>query len=174
MRALLAALLLVACGDSSDPVLLDGPPMADASYDTSRCLIQGFYGALGAKSGSSSQGPTTSSIVLDAGPPRDNFFLKLNTGKGAFAGGLANGTYTLAGADLDFSNCGICINIVADIGMMGPSKFYFATAGMITLTSTQPPIGSISNVTFTEVTSGGAVVPMGCTARIDSMSFTTP
>ncbi|MBA3463479.1 MAG: hypothetical protein H0T46_26220 [Deltaproteobacteria bacterium] len=91
-----------------------------------------------------------------------------------FTGGLATGTYTLSGADLDFNACGACINIVADIGMTGPSKFYFATAGMITLTSTQPPAGSISNVTFAEVTSGGALVPMGCTARIDSMSFTTP
>ncbi len=49
MRCILFVALLAACGDSGDPVLLDGPPMADASYDTSRCLIQGFYGALGAK-----------------------------------------------------------------------------------------------------------------------------
>ena len=174
MRCALALVVLAACGDSGDPQLIDAPPLADAPYDTSRCLIQGFYGALGAKSGTTAQGPSTSTIVLDAGPPRDSFFLKLNAGKGVFSGGLAPGSYTLSGADLDFNACGACVNIVADIGMMGPSKFYFATAGMLVLTSTQPPVGSISSVTFAEVTSGGAVVPMGCTARIDSMSFTTP
>jgi hypothetical protein len=174
MRCVLLVCLLAACGDSSDPVLLDAPATADAPYDTTKCLILGFYGALGAKTGTTSQGPTTSTIVLDPGPPRDSFFLKLNAGKGVFAGGLQTGTFTLAGADLGFTTCGACINIVADISSTGPAKFYFATGGMLTLTSTQPPAGSIAGVTFTEVTSGGAVVPMGCTARIDSMSFTTP
>ena len=55
----------------------------------------------------------------------------------------------------------------------GPSKFYFATGGTLTLSATQPPAGSLANVTFHEVTSGGAMVPGGCTARIDSMAFTT-
>src|SRR4051812_8276751 len=98
--ALLAAVLIAACGDSSDPLPVDAAATADAPYDTAKCLIIGFYGNLGAKTGTTSQGVTTSTIVLDAGPPRDSFFLKLNTGKGVFTGGLANGTYTLAGADL--------------------------------------------------------------------------
>jgi len=174
MRRVLLASLLAACGDSSAPMLIDGPAGVDAPYDTSKCLIQGFYGNLGAKSGTTSLGPTTSTIVLDPGPPRDSFLLKLNPNKGVFANGLMTGTFTLAGDDLGFNTCGACLNIVADIGNTGPAKFYFATAGMLTLTSTQPPAGSITNVTFAEVTSGGAMVPMGCTAKIDSMMFTTP
>jgi hypothetical protein len=169
--------LLSACGGGSgDPVPIDAPPMPDAPYDTARCLIQGLYGDLGAKTGGQTTmtGPATTTIVLDPGPPRDSFFLKLNTGKGVFTGGLANGTYTLAGADLGFSTCGACINIVADIGTMGPTKFYFATSGTLTLTSTQRPAGSVQNVTFEEVTASGAVVAGGCTARIDAMTFTTP
>ena len=160
------------------PTLTDGAltdtPTADAPYDTTTCLIQGFYGALAPLVGTTSQGPTTSTIVLDPGPPRDSFFLKLNTGKGVFTAGLAIGTYPLTGAELTSTTCGACVNIIADIvSGQGPSKFYFATGGTLTLSATQPPAGSLANVTFHEVTSGGAMVPGGCTARIDSMAFTT-
>ncbi len=173
MRAVLLAVLLAACGDSDPAVPVDSAATADAPYDVATCKILGFYGDLGAKTGTTSLGVTTSTIVLDPGPPRDSFLLKLNSGKGAFSGGLANGTYTLAGAELDFSNCGACLNIVADIGTTGPTKFYFATAGTLTLTATQPPAGSLQGVTFHEVTSGGATVTGGCVARIDRMTFST-
>jgi hypothetical protein len=166
----LLALLLAACSDDAQ-TLIDAPPAVDAPYDTARCLITGHYGALGTKSGTSTLGPTTLSIVLDGGPPRDTFFIKLTAGKGVFTGGLANGTYPLAGADLDFNNCGLCVNIIADVGMTGPSKFYFADAGTVTLTSTQPPAGSISNITFKEFTSGGTEVAGGCVASITSLTF---
>ena len=170
MRALLlSAVLLAACSDDAQQ-LIDAST-TDAPYDIARCLITGHYGALGTKSGTATLGPTSLSVVLDGGPPRDTFFIKLNTGKGVFTGGLANGTYPLAGADLEFNNCGLCVNIIADIGMMGPQKFYFADAGTVTLTGTQPPAGSLSNVTFKEYTSAGAIVPGGCVASITSLTF---
>jgi hypothetical protein len=176
MRAiLLAALFTAACSDDPQQ-LIDAAPV-DAAYDTARCLITGHYGALGTKSGMTTQGPTTSTIVLDGGPPRDTFFLKLNMGKGVFAAGpLTTGTYSLAGADLDFNNCGLCVNIIADIvSMQGPTKFYFADAGTVTLTGTgsgtTPPAGTLSNVTFKEYTAGGTVVAGGCVASITSMTF---
>ena len=171
MRSIaLAAFLLAACSD--DPQQLVDASSTDAPYDTARCLITGHYGALGTKTGSAMQGSTTSTIVLDGGPPRDSFFLKLNMGKGVFTAGLANGTYPLAGADLDFNNCGLCVNIIADIvSMQGPSKFYFADGGTVSLTGTSPPAGTLSNVTFKEVTSGGAPVSGGCVASIASMTF---
>jgi len=169
-RALLALVILAAC--SSDPNVqpVDAAAGLDA-YDTARCLITGHYGNLGATTGTPTLGPTTLSVVLDPGPPRDTFFLKLNDGNGVFAGGLANGTYPLTGAELDFNNCGVCVNIIADIGMQGPTKFYFATAGSVTLTGTSPPAGTLSDVTLTEVTSTGTPVPSGCTASITAMSF---
>jgi len=160
---------LVACSD--DPQQLIDAASVDAAYDTARCLITGHYGALGAQSGTSPLGPTTLSIVLDGGPPRDTFFIKLNSGKGVFTGGLANGTYMLAGADLDFNNCGLCVNIIADVGAAGPTKFYFADAGTVTLTGTSPPAGTLSNVTFKEYTAAGAPVANGCVASITSMTF---
>jgi hypothetical protein len=171
--AWIALVLLVACGDSGGAVVVDAPPMPDAPYDTARCLIQGYYGDLGAKLGTTSQGVTTSTIVVDPGPPRDVVFLKLNAGKGVFAAGLANGTFPLTGAELGNTTCGACVNIVADITNTGPTKFYFATGGSVTLTATSPPAGTFTNVTFQEVTSGGAMVPGGCDAKITSMSFTT-
>lgn len=166
----LAAVLLGACSDDPQQQLVDAST-TDAPYDTARCLITGHYGALGTKTGMPTLGPTTLSVVLDGGPPRDTFFLKLTAGKGVFSGGLANGSFPLAGADLDFTNCGLCVNIIADIGAMGPTKFYFADAGTVTLTSTSPPAGMLSNVTFKEVTSGGAPVFGGCVASITSLTF---
>jgi len=174
-RSCLLALALAACSDSgTESPAIDAPVTADSSNAdaSSGCLVSTNYGALGAKTGTTAQGPTTLTITLDAGPPRDTFFLKLNTGKGVFAGGLANGTYTLSGADLDFNNCGLCVNVIGDIvAGQGPSQFFFATAGSVTLTSTSPPAGSLSNVTFTEVTLSGAPVDGGCTSSIASMTF---
>ena len=174
MRIALVVVLLAACGDDGPVMLIDAAPGVDAPYDTTRCLIQGFYGALGPKAGTTSQGPTTSTITIDQGPPRDSFFLKLNAGKGVFAGGLAAGTFPIAGAELSLSTCGACINLIADIVTgQGPTKFYFATGGSLTLTATSPPAGSISAVTFQETDAGGQMIAGGCIARIDSMTFTT-
>jgi hypothetical protein len=136
-------------------------------------LITGDYGDLGAKTGTTSQGPTTMTITLDAGPPKDSFFLKLNAGKGAFASGLANGTFPISGADASYINCGLCTNIIADISpTTGPAKFYFADGGTVTLTSTSPPAGTLANVHLFEVNfMTGAAVPDGCTATIKAMAF---
>lgn len=174
MRIALLVVLLAACGGDGPVMLIDASPGIDAPYDTTRCLIQGFYGALGAKTGTTSQGPTTSTITIDPGPPRDSFFLKLNAGKGVFAAGLATGTYPIAGAELSQSTCGACVNLIADIVTgQGPTKFYFATGGSLTLNTTSPPAGSISAVTFDEVDVSGKMIAGGCIARMDSMTFTT-
>ncbi|MDB4961044.1 MAG: hypothetical protein JWP01_1043 [Myxococcales bacterium] len=167
MRSLaLAALILAACGGDDSSQLIDAPS-ADAAYDVTRCLITGNYGALGTKTGTAGNvmGNPTLTITLEPGPPRDTFFLKLAMAR-------TPGTYTLAGVDLDFTSCTLCVNVIADIvSMVGPTKFYFADAGTVTLTSTNPPAGSLQNVTFHEVTSSGATVPNGCVASITSMAF---
>ena len=93
-------LVLAASGGGSSP------PPPDAPYDTARCLIAGHYGDLGAKTGTTSQGPSTLTVVLDPGPPRDSFFIKLNTGVGVFKDGLKTGTFTIAGNELDPGGCG--------------------------------------------------------------------
>jgi hypothetical protein len=156
----------------------DAAKLADA-YDTARCLIEGDYGALGTVAGvaGSNAGATTITVVLDPGPPgKDDFFMKLVPGKGVFAGGVAAGTYTLAGVDTNFINCGLCTNLIADIiPASGPSKFYFTDSGTVTLTSVTPPIaGSAQNLHFVETDLNGTPVAGGCTASIASVSFSTP
>ena len=177
MRAA-ALLVLAACGGSSDAI--DAAVAADA-YDTATCLIQGHYGALGSltgTAGTTGTGATTITVTLDPGPPgKDDFFIKLVGGKGVFAGGVAAGTYPIGGADANFLNCGLCVNLIADIKPgTGPSKFYFAASGMVTLTTVAPPImGSAMTLHFDEIdiTTGNKIVG-GCTASIDSVTFSTP
>jgi len=163
--------VVAACGGGGS----DNPPAVDAKIfldaPPPNCLVMANYGDLGTKMGTTSLGPTTATIVLDANPPRDSFFLKLVAGKGVFAGGLANGTYTLAGAELMQGNCGVCVNMLADIGNQGPTKFYFATGGTVTLTATSPPAGSLANVTLHETDSGGTALNTGCTTQITAMQF---
>src|SRR5262245_44900573 len=122
MRVSLALLALTACSESAST-----PTDADA-YDTARCLIKGSYGDLGALTGSAGMmGGISMTATLDPGPPRDTFYIKMVSGKGVFTGGVGPGTYSIAGADASFVNCGLCVHIIADIvSGVGPTKFYFA------------------------------------------------
>jgi hypothetical protein len=166
---------LGACGDESSPSTPDaaGGGSADAA-NPSACLIKGDYGAAGSISGTASMGASSLSATLEAGPPRDVFFVKLNTGKGAFAFGLTPGTYQITGADAGYTTCGLCVHIIADlVAGQGPSKFYFADSGSVTLTSTGPVNGSATNLHFNEIDSTtGAVIP-GCEATMASITFAT-
>jgi hypothetical protein len=170
----LATSLWTACSDggSSAP----GPDAA-VDADVAACRVRGSYAALGAVTatvGANAAGNPTLSITLEAGPPRDVFFFKLVSGAGAFAGGLRTGTFAISGADAGFQSCGLCVNIVADIvAGQGPTKFYQASAGEVTLTSVAPPYaGSVKNLVFGEVDGNGSPIP-GCTSAIASASFTS-
>ena len=169
---------LTACSDSPSSVTLDAPGATPDAYDTVSCLIKGDYGALGSLTGTRAMTATatTATMTLDAGPPRDTFFVKLEPNRGVFAGGVAPGTYTISGVDAGFSTCGLCVHIVADIvSGQGPTKFYFADTGSVTLTSTTTPVsGSAQNIHLREVDiNSGQFVTNGCTATIDSVTFTT-
>lgn len=174
MRPALVLLLAAACSDSSEATV-DAPPANADAYDTARCLIKGDYGAVGAVTGTATMGANTLSATLDPGPPRDSLFVKLVAGKGVFAGGLAAGTYTISGVDAGYTTCGLCVHIIADIVTgSGPSKFYFADSGSVTLTGTGPVAGSASNLHFTAVDiNSGAKIADGCDATIASISFST-
>jgi hypothetical protein len=176
MRALAIALVLAACSDAPSSTA-DAPPAVDA-YDVARCLIKGNFGALGALTGTAAttMGAPTLTVTLDPGPPgRDAFFIKLVTGKGVFASGLAAGSYNISGADANYNNCGLCVHIIADIvPMVGPSKFYFADIGMVTLTSTNPIAGMAANLILSEVDiNSGQKVAGGCQAMIESIAFSS-
>lgn len=171
MRRMLL-LFAVACSDSSSTTV-DAPGGMPDAYDSARCLIKGDYGAVGSLTGSATMGANTLSATLDAGPPRDSFFLKLTAGKGVFAGGVAPGTYTISGVDAGYLTCGLCVHIIADIvASSGPSKFYFADSGTVTLTATAPIAGSATNLHFTAVDiNSGAKIADGCDATMASIMF---
>lgn len=166
--------LAAACSTDPPPLLLaDADPQA-------RCLIPASYGALGTRTGSPDvTTANTLSVALDPGPPKDDFFVKLVAGKGAFTGAAPKtGTFDLTGADASFTNCGLCIDLVADITTTGPTKFYYADAGMVTLTSADATgatpskiAGSAQNLHFVETNLDGTPVPSGCTATIASITF---
>jgi hypothetical protein len=172
-------LALVACGGGSSDTV--DAPAPDSGYDTAKCLIKGLYGDLGTVTGvagTSTDGSKTITVNLDPGPPgKDDFFLKLTAGKGVFAGGLAPGTFTITGPDGNFLTCGLCTNLIADIKpTTGPTKFYFADSGTVTLSSVAAPFsGSAQNLLFFEIDiMTGNKVPGGCMAKIDAVTFSTP
>ncbi|MEZ4362077.1 MAG: hypothetical protein R3B48_17955 [Kofleriaceae bacterium] len=170
----LALVALTASGCSEDAA--SGTPDAPVD-DVATCKVKGNYAALGALTGTvgaNGAGDPTLSITLDPGPPRDVFFFKLVSGAGVFAGGLKAGTFSISGADGGFNTCGLCVNLIADIvAGQGPTKFYQATAGEVTLTSvTAPYTGSVKDLVFGEVTANGTPVP-GCASAIASASFSS-
>lgn len=182
MRTCLLLLVIAACGGDDAMTTPDAPSGGPDADDSERCLVKGNFGALGSVTGTagSAQGATTITVTIDPGTPptnaRDTFFIRLVPNQGVFAGGLAPGTYTIAGAEASYNDCGLCVHIIADIVMgQGPSKFYFADAGTVTLTSTTPPImGSAMDLHFAEIDIGtGETVPGGCEATIDSIMFAT-
>lgn len=171
-RWLISILFVAACGGDDSSSTPDAPGSTPDAYDTARCLIKGDFGAIGSVTGTATMGVNTLSATIDAGPPRDTFFIKLVTGKGVFASGLAAGTYTISGVDAGYLTCGLCVHIIADIGSGGPGKFYFADSGSVTLAATGPVMGSAQNLHLAEVDiNSGAKVPGGCEATIDSISF---
>jgi hypothetical protein len=171
-RSLLACALAMVAGACSDgsPVLLDAAPDATDA----RCLIPGSYGALGTKTGTpDSPAPNSLTVVLEPGPPRDVFYIQLVAGNGVFSGGLAAGSFAIAGADASFDGCGLCVNVIADIvAGQGPSKFYFAQSGMVTITSTNAVAGSAQDLRLVEVdVFTGAPVAGGCATTVTSIAF---
>ncbi|MEO8549137.1 MAG: hypothetical protein ABI678_04170 [Kofleriaceae bacterium] len=172
------ALLLVvaACSSPSDPVITHDSAMVDADL-AAHCLIKGNYGALGAitgTAGTAQSGDTTLTFVLaNDASGKDDLFFRLAAGKGVFAGGVAAGTYTIAGADASYPSCGLCTNLIADITSSGPAKFYFAATGTVTLdTVTAPITGNAANLHFTEIDIATGMTSSDCVADIASVSFT--
>lgn len=167
--ALLVSALAVAAACTDD----DGGP----EQDEATCKVPGGHGALGAVTATASangNGDPLLAITLAAGPPRDVLQLRLVAGAGAFTGGIKTGTFSISGADASFTGCGLCVAIIADIvAGVGPTKFYQATSGTVTLTSaTSPYAGTVKDLSFGEVTIDGTPVP-GCKTEVASASFTS-
>jgi len=167
MRFALAALILIACSSDPPPAAPDAPAQPDAP--PANCLVEPSYtlGAITGEANTAMGGAITGTFTINAGPPRDTFFVKLS--------GITPGTYTIQGNDADFNACTLCVNIIADIvAGQGPTKFYQAQAGTITLdtTSATSVTGSATNLTFREVSLGTGSVVGTCATTVASVAFT--
>jgi hypothetical protein len=171
LSAFAAFAILAGCADDEE----DG---GDPMQDEATCKVPSSFAALGSVTGNAStnaSGDPTIAITIAAGPPRDVLQLRLTPNVGAFAGGgIKTGTFTIGGVDASFNGCGLCVTVIADIvAGVGPTKFYQATSGTVTLTSaTRPYAGTVADLSFGEVTIDGTPVP-GCKTQIASASFTS-
>ena len=174
MRSVLVVVAVVGCSSSDSHVLFDAPSAPDADQ-TATCLVKGSYDTLPGLAGAagSAQGATTLTFVLDPGPPgKDDLFFRLVPNKGVFSAGLAPGTYTIGGADASYATCGLCTNLIADITSQGPSKFYYASSGTVTLDTVTPPItGGAKNLVFTEIDISTGMTNGPCVSHIPTVAF---
>jgi hypothetical protein len=157
--AMLALLVLAGCGDER------------ASHGDA-CQVRGEYGELGGVRGivNSSGGELVWAAMVDddSGVDVVRLSIQLVGGRGVFAGGLAPGRYSIAGAELDPRTCGACIRLRV-VGV----ECYFARAGTLDLGSTEVELtGQLTGAAFAPVDCATDQPIAGdCDSRIDSVSF---
>ncbi len=115
---------------------------------------------------------------LQAGSPFDELELDLYAGYGVFMNGFAPGTYQIAGDELQFATCGLCVFVNTDRDANGYVDDYFATGGTVTITSINGTLaGTVSNLTFEHVTlaqNESTPVGDGCVTALTGATFTAP
>jgi len=117
---------------------------------------------------------TTDDIItlqakLENATPGDIMTLELYANLGAFAandgGVIAPGTYAIAGDEVDYATCGVCVRLYTNATSSAYGDDYMPTSGLVTITQVGNAVGgafeaTVSNLTFRHV-------------RIDSMTFTS-
>lgn len=169
---MLGALALAAatgCGD--EQVALD----TDAACQRTACRVQDDYGSLGKLAGSAREGAASlvwsGGLDDECGAPGVDLSITLADGRGVFTGGVATGTYQLAGDELDPASCGACVRLVVD-----EATCYFATAGTLEVSSVTVDLaGSLQGAAFARVDCAtGAPEASSCRAALAAMSFSDP
>ncbi len=163
---LLALGAAAACDD--ERIALD----RDAACAATECRVAVDYGDIGGVGGAAED--IQESLVWfgmipdECGERVVELSIELVDGRGVFAGGLATGSYDIAGDELDPDTCGVCARLIVDDG-----KCFFATAGTLELTSTEIDlVGRLIGAAFGPVDClTDQVIPGACTSRIGSMSF---
>jgi len=101
--------------------------------------------------------------------------LDLWDGYGAFGQGAAGpGNFTIAGADADPAECGVCMYLFSNEA--GTERVFLATAGSVDVQSiTGTFVASGQNLEFEELDlATGALMDGGCGSRVGSVSFNAP
>jgi len=120
-------------------------------------------------------------LPLEPGSPRDELDIQLYNGLGVFPTGITPGTYALAGPDLDYASCGLCVLIYENIDAQTNYRgVYMATGGTVTLTSVDGNFaGSADHLTFEHVNIDANTListpdPDGCPSAVDNVTFYVP
>jgi hypothetical protein len=175
---------LVDCGGGDDPATPDANTN-NADANNASCLVNADLASptLAEQVGSYAGTPATPDFVdvigtVNADAMPDGFAVELYAGSGALAGGIVPGTYPLAGADLNYETCGVCVRLFTDFnGTQFTDAGYFATGGTVTITQVSPNfIGSVSNITMEHVevdatTFASTPHADGCTTSVTAASW---
>jgi len=146
------------------------PDAGTAAIQDNACGVASTLGDLGNLTGYAGaqlqQNSTTDRIRWVGSPTQatattatpDEVYIELWDKYGAFNGVAAHtGTFTLSGDDLDMNTCGICVLVLANVTNNNPTKWLFATAGTVNITTVgtntgQQTAATLTNASFTEIT----------------------
>jgi len=146
------------------------------------CIIGAQYGNLGPIDGFTQVDGLDSAIwagdLQVVSPYRGLLSIELYDGYTPFEAGIEPVTnHVLAGDDLNFATCGLCVRLVELDENEDATKYYMATAGTVTVTSVSGRItGSATGLTFQEVTieeDTGISSPVlgGCKSSVTGVQF---
>lgn len=173
---------------SNKPDMAMGP---DLAMGGGMCTAEPDYGALGSKKGSALEdmdGSGNQVFLWEA--PVDNQALptvlsvQLYGGAGAFKGSstVKTGTYQIAGDELNYATCGVCVLLYTKVDAMnmGFADSYLATGGTVKITSVNGNLAAtLTGITFEHVqidpdTYESTPDPSMCTSKLASLSFSDP
>lgn len=195
LSSILISLGLAACGGDDGGVnpVIDAARVDAASVDAPvACTVStAMFGDRGAVVPSMciqdpGQDPavTTDDVIimrapLQTGSPFDELEFDLYAGYGVFTNGFVPGTFQIAGDELQFFTCGLCVFVNSQ--RADPQTYvddYYATGGTVTISSIAGTLtGTVSNLTFEHVTlANNETTPVGdgCVTAVAGATFTAP
>ena len=124
----------------------------------------------------------TYAALLETSQPSDAIQVDLYAGFGVFSGAITPGTYQLAGDELNFATCGICVRLFTNVSSAGANDgTYMPTGGTLTITAAGTGVGgaltgSLSNLQFRHVNidpASGETTPAAdtCSSALTSATF---
>lgn len=186
-----SSVLFLACGggDGGNDLVDASPNNADAPVGGGPCMIADALGTIepaqqpaAFSMGGTPENPDGIEVrgpFNQAGFETDWFAIRLYKGTQTFPNSITPGTYDLAGPELDYNTCGVCVMLVGDHSgerAEEATNTYMATGGSITISSAAPTFSAtLTNATFRHIAFDGAGAQVlnasGCTASVDSLTL---
>ena len=157
-----------------------------ACHGGATCTVDSTYGnvTVNGKLWLDSPPDPTSFMAIDGPLPAtdgtlDTVGVELYAGSGVFANGFKTGPFTLAGDDLQYATCGLCVMMYSDINSSGdPAAKYMATGGTVVISEIATGFtATLTNLTFQHVDIMSAAPSTstpnadGCTSSVAKVDF---